>query len=86
MCNSTLGSLTNNNDERQLFMMINCLSVEMTPVDVLGFQECDEEDVEILMAEDCRFQMQKDEEIVTSVQEESDSVDDETDEDEDVKI
>ncbi|GFU45165.1 hypothetical protein TNCV_4236071 [Trichonephila clavipes] len=49
-----------------------------------GFQECDE-DVEIWMtcdAEDCRFQMLNDDEIATSVQE-SDLVDDETDEDED---
>ncbi|GFT41832.1 hypothetical protein TNCV_1666951 [Trichonephila clavipes] len=34
-------------------------------------------------AEDCRFQMQSDDEIVASVQEQSDTVDDETDEDED---
>ncbi|GFV07603.1 uncharacterized protein TNCV_4941071 [Trichonephila clavipes] len=34
-------------------------------------------------AEDCGFQMLNDEEIVTSVQAESDPVDDETDEDED---
>ncbi|GFX36866.1 hypothetical protein TNCV_4000261 [Trichonephila clavipes] len=33
-------------------------------------------------AEDCGFQMLNDDEIVTSVQEESDPVDDETDEDE----
>ncbi|GFS95185.1 uncharacterized protein TNCV_2705281 [Trichonephila clavipes] len=49
-----------------------------------GFQECDE-DVETWMAcdaEDCGFQMLNDDEIVTSVQEESDPVDDETDEDE----
>ncbi|GFV06136.1 hypothetical protein TNCV_1084101 [Trichonephila clavipes] len=32
-------------------------------------------------AEDCEFQMLNDDEIVTSVQEESDPVDDETDED-----
>ncbi|GFX11634.1 uncharacterized protein TNCV_5142091 [Trichonephila clavipes] len=51
-----------------------------------GFQECDEKDVETLMAcdaEDSGFQMQNDDEIVTSVQKESDPVDDETDEDED---
>ncbi|KAK0062605.1 jerky protein, partial [Biomphalaria pfeifferi] len=51
-----------------------------------GFQECDEEDVETWLAsdaEDCGFQMLNDDEIVTSVQEESDPVDDETDEDED---
>ncbi|GFX29559.1 hypothetical protein TNCV_4776311 [Trichonephila clavipes] len=50
-----------------------------------GFQECDE-DVETWMAcdaEDCGFQMLNDDEIVTSVQEESDPVDVETDEDED---
>ncbi|GFY31833.1 uncharacterized protein TNCV_4201411 [Trichonephila clavipes] len=50
-----------------------------------GFQECDE-DVETWMtydAEDCGFQMLNDDEIVTSMQEESDPVDDETDEDED---
>ncbi|GFV48853.1 hypothetical protein TNCV_641581 [Trichonephila clavipes] len=34
-------------------------------------------------AEDCRFQMLNDDEIVTSKQEESDTVNDETDEDED---
>ncbi|GFS95177.1 uncharacterized protein TNCV_2705211 [Trichonephila clavipes] len=51
-----------------------------------GFQECDEEDVETWMAcdaEDCGFQILNGDEIVTSVQEDSDSVDDETDEDED---
>ncbi|GFV48801.1 uncharacterized protein TNCV_1723181 [Trichonephila clavipes] len=50
------------------------------------FQECDEEDVETWMAcdaEDCGFQMLNDDEIVTSVQEESDPVDDKMDEDED---
>ncbi|GFU85380.1 hypothetical protein TNCV_2386841 [Trichonephila clavipes] len=50
----------------------------------IGFQEC--EDVETWMAcdaEDCGFQMLNDGEIVTSVQEESYPVDDETDEDED---
>ncbi|GFV64421.1 hypothetical protein TNCV_955791 [Trichonephila clavipes] len=49
-----------------------------------GFQECDE-NVEIWMAcdaEDWGFQMLNDDEIVTSVLEESDPVDDETDEDE----
>ncbi|GFU40089.1 uncharacterized protein TNCV_4692891 [Trichonephila clavipes] len=52
-----------------------------------GFQKCDEEDVETWMAcdaEDCGFQMLNDDEIVTSVQEESDPVDDETDEDDDI--
>ncbi|GFU80338.1 uncharacterized protein TNCV_3521131 [Trichonephila clavipes] len=52
-----------------------------------GFQECDE-DVETWMAcgaEDCGFEMLSDDEIVTSVQEESDPVGDETDEDEDNK-
>ncbi|GFU43069.1 hypothetical protein TNCV_3141791 [Trichonephila clavipes] len=56
---------------------------------ILGFQECEEEDVETWMAgdaEDCGFQMLNDDEIVTSVQEESDPVDDETDEDEDSNI
>ncbi|GFV51355.1 hypothetical protein TNCV_4687181 [Trichonephila clavipes] len=51
-----------------------------------GFQECDEVDVETWMtcdAEDCGFQMLNDDEIVTSVQEESDPVDDKMDEDED---
>ncbi|GFV60124.1 uncharacterized protein TNCV_3886421 [Trichonephila clavipes] len=53
---------------------------------IARFQECDEEDVETWMAcnaEDCGFQMhaQNDDEIVTSLQEESDSVDDETDKD-----
>ncbi|PRD32075.1 UNVERIFIED_CONTAM: hypothetical protein NCL1_21576 [Trichonephila clavipes] len=50
------------------------------------FQECDEEDVETWMAcdtEDCGFQMLNDDKIVTSVQEKSNHVDDETDEDED---
>ncbi|PRD25360.1 UNVERIFIED_CONTAM: hypothetical protein NCL1_41152 [Trichonephila clavipes] len=49
-------------------------------------QECDEADVETWMAcdaEDCGFQTLNDDEIVTSVQEESNPVDDETDEDED---
>ncbi|GFV57187.1 hypothetical protein TNCV_2557921 [Trichonephila clavipes] len=49
-----------------------------------GFQECDEEDVEMWMACDaeyCGFQTLNDDEIVTSVQEESDPVHDETDED-----
>ncbi|GFW97018.1 hypothetical protein TNCV_4802311 [Trichonephila clavipes] len=53
---------------------------------ILGFQECDEEDVETWMACDtkvCGFQMLNDNEIVTSVQEESDPVDNETDEDKD---
>ncbi|GFW15577.1 uncharacterized protein TNCV_4657171 [Trichonephila clavipes] len=45
------------------------------------FQECNE-DAETWMtcdAEDCGFQMLNDDEIVTSVQEESDTIDDETD-------
>ncbi|GFX78653.1 ras-specific guanine nucleotide-releasing factor 1 [Trichonephila clavipes] len=49
-----------------------------------GFQECDE-DAETWMAcdaEECVFQMLNGDEIGTSVQEESDLVDDETDEDE----
>ncbi|GFX03864.1 hypothetical protein TNCV_4677691 [Trichonephila clavipes] len=52
---------------------------------IKGFQECDEEDVETWMAcdaEDCGFQMLNEDEIVTTVQEESHPVDDETDEDE----
>ncbi|GFW39767.1 uncharacterized protein TNCV_2419331 [Trichonephila clavipes] len=52
---------------------------------IQGFQEYDEEDVETWMAcdsEECGFQMLNDDEIVTSVQEESYPVDDETDEDE----
>ncbi|GFU75012.1 uncharacterized protein TNCV_3752631 [Trichonephila clavipes] len=51
-----------------------------------GFRECNEEDVETRMvcdAEDCGFQMLNDDEIVTSVLEESDPVDDEWDGDED---
>ncbi|PRD20488.1 UNVERIFIED_CONTAM: hypothetical protein NCL1_54467 [Trichonephila clavipes] len=51
-----------------------------------GFQECDE-DVEtwtVSDAEDCGFQMLNDDEIVTSMQEDSDPIDDETDEDEDI--
>ncbi|GFV54329.1 uncharacterized protein TNCV_4366041 [Trichonephila clavipes] len=50
------------------------------------FQESDEENVETWMAcdaEHCGFQMLNDDEILTSVQEESDPVDDETDEDKD---
>ncbi|GFY25262.1 hypothetical protein TNCV_2483821 [Trichonephila clavipes] len=50
------------------------------------FQECDEEDVETWMAcdaEDCGFQMPNDDEIVTSNEEESDPVGDETDDDKD---
>ncbi|GFV61713.1 uncharacterized protein TNCV_188711 [Trichonephila clavipes] len=45
---------------------------------ILGFQECDEEDVETWMAcdaEDWGFQMLNDEEIVISMQVESDPVD-----------
>ncbi|GFW10184.1 uncharacterized protein TNCV_1849011 [Trichonephila clavipes] len=62
--------------------------VEITDFDqsIPGFQEGDEEVVETWMAcdaEDCGFQMLNDDEIVTSVREESDPVDDETDEDED---
>ncbi|GFW42325.1 uncharacterized protein TNCV_1207781 [Trichonephila clavipes] len=52
---------------------------------IQGFQEGDEEDVETWMAynaEDCGFQMLNDDEIMVSVQEESDPVDDETNEDE----
>ncbi|GFV99355.1 uncharacterized protein TNCV_1513271 [Trichonephila clavipes] len=59
---------------------------QFCPTPIPGFQECDEEDVETWMAcdaDDCGFQMVNDDEIVTSVQEESDPVDDETDEDED---
>ncbi|GFX11579.1 hypothetical protein TNCV_5141541 [Trichonephila clavipes] len=51
-----------------------------------GFQEYDEENVKTWMtcdAENCGFQKLNDDEIVTSVQEESDPVDDETDEEED---
>ncbi|GFV41625.1 uncharacterized protein TNCV_3627761 [Trichonephila clavipes] len=47
-----------------------------------GFQECDEEVAETWMAcdaEDCGFQMLNDDEIGTSVQEESDPVGNETD-------
>ncbi|GFW67736.1 uncharacterized protein TNCV_3870671 [Trichonephila clavipes] len=52
---------------------------------ISGFQECDE-DVETWMACDakhCGFQILNDDENVSSVQEESDPVNDETDEDED---
>ncbi|GFU37576.1 uncharacterized protein TNCV_4274961 [Trichonephila clavipes] len=51
-----------------------------------GFQECNAEDVETWMAcdaEDCGFQMLNNDEILTFVQEESNPVDDKTDEDED---
>ncbi|PRD22412.1 UNVERIFIED_CONTAM: hypothetical protein NCL1_49162 [Trichonephila clavipes] len=47
-------------------------------------QECDEEDLETWMScdsEDCEFQILNAGEIVTSVQEESDPVDEKTDED-----
>ncbi|PRD34090.1 UNVERIFIED_CONTAM: hypothetical protein NCL1_15661 [Trichonephila clavipes] len=53
---------------------------------ILEFQECDEEDVETSIACDAEkygFQMLNNDEIVTSVQEESDPVDDEMDEDKD---
>ncbi|GFT26043.1 uncharacterized protein TNCV_2332341 [Trichonephila clavipes] len=53
---------------------------------IQGFQEYNEEDLESLIAcdaEDYGFQMLNDDEIVTSVQEESNPVDDETVEDED---
>ncbi|GFT29481.1 hypothetical protein TNCV_2116801 [Trichonephila clavipes] len=56
------------------------------PCYVKGFQEWDEEDVETWMicdAEDYGFQMLNDDEIVISMQELFDPVDDETDEDED---
>ncbi|GFV61371.1 uncharacterized protein TNCV_445871 [Trichonephila clavipes] len=46
-----------------------------------GFQECDEADVDTWM--ECEFKMLNDGEIVTFVQDESDPVDDEMDEDED---
>ncbi|GFS47090.1 uncharacterized protein TNCV_2052841 [Trichonephila clavipes] len=58
-------------------------SLQMRQFCLLTFQECDEEDLEAWMtcdAEDCEFQLLNDDEIVTSVQEESDPVDDETDE------
>ncbi|GFU32456.1 uncharacterized protein TNCV_3720791 [Trichonephila clavipes] len=51
-----------------------------------GFQECDEDDVGTWMvcdAENCGFQLLSDDEIMTSMQEEFDPVDDEIDEDED---
>ncbi|GFW15746.1 uncharacterized protein TNCV_3582441 [Trichonephila clavipes] len=51
-----------------------------------GVRESNEEDVDTWMAcdaEDFRFQMLSDDEIVTSVQEESDPVNDATDQDED---
>ncbi|GFX16783.1 hypothetical protein TNCV_2517631 [Trichonephila clavipes] len=54
--------------------------------DVETWVACGEEDVETWMAcdeEDCGFQMLNDDEIVISVEENSDPVDDETDEDED---
>ncbi|GFU68459.1 hypothetical protein TNCV_3869511 [Trichonephila clavipes] len=68
-----------NDDHREIIAITDF--VQSIP----GFQECDEE-VEILMAcvaEDCGFQMLNDDEIVTSEQEISDPVDDETDEDDD---
>ncbi|GFX74957.1 uncharacterized protein TNCV_1845291 [Trichonephila clavipes] len=48
-------------------------------VRLIGFQECDEEDVETCItcdAEECGFRMLNDEEIVISVQKESDPIDD----------
>ncbi|PRD29129.1 UNVERIFIED_CONTAM: hypothetical protein NCL1_30327 [Trichonephila clavipes] len=62
--------------------------VDITIFDQLipGFQECDKEDVETWMAcdaEGCGFKMLNDDDIMISVQEESDPVDHETDEDED---
>ncbi|PRD26580.1 UNVERIFIED_CONTAM: hypothetical protein NCL1_37741 [Trichonephila clavipes] len=53
---------------------------------IVSREESDEEDVETWMAcdaEDFGFQMLNDDEMGTSVQEESDPVDDEMDEDED---
>ncbi|GFT26543.1 hypothetical protein TNCV_3603901 [Trichonephila clavipes] len=53
---------------------------------ILGFEECDEEDVETWMtydAEDCGFQMLNADEMVTYLQEEFSPVDDATEEDED---
>ncbi|GFT47313.1 hypothetical protein TNCV_3749041 [Trichonephila clavipes] len=53
---------------------------------ISGFQECDE-DVETWMtcdAEDCEFQMLNEDEMVTSAQEESDPVDGEMHEVEDI--
>ncbi|PRD31510.1 UNVERIFIED_CONTAM: hypothetical protein NCL1_23324 [Trichonephila clavipes] len=58
---------------------------QLCPISIPGFQACDE-DLETWMAcdaDDCGFQMLNYDEIVTSVQEESDPVDDEMDEDED---
>ncbi|GFW74723.1 uncharacterized protein TNCV_962981 [Trichonephila clavipes] len=66
-------------------MMITGRTFPTFVLSILGFQECNE-DVETWMAcdaEDCGFQMLNDDEIMTSVQEESDPVDDETDKDED---
>ncbi|GFX68575.1 uncharacterized protein TNCV_1799881 [Trichonephila clavipes] len=62
------------------FSCVICF-VQSTP----GFQECDEKGVETWMAfnaEDWGFQMVNDDEIVTSVQEKSDPIDDETDKNE----
>ncbi|PRD31681.1 UNVERIFIED_CONTAM: hypothetical protein NCL1_22887 [Trichonephila clavipes] len=70
---------------RRISAVITVRGGRRLPTFVLGFQEYDEEDVETWMAcdaEDCKFQMQNDDEIVTSVQEESDPVGHETDEDE----
>ncbi|PRD33107.1 UNVERIFIED_CONTAM: hypothetical protein NCL1_18420 [Trichonephila clavipes] len=53
---------------------------------ISGFQECDEEDEETWKAcdaEDCGLQMLNDDEIVTSMEEESVSVADEMDEEKD---
>ncbi|GFV94373.1 uncharacterized protein TNCV_3352111 [Trichonephila clavipes] len=61
-----------------------CIGEEITDLvqSIQGFHECDQEDVEDWMACDaevCGFQMLNGDEIVTSVQEESDNVNDETD-------
>ncbi|PRD20964.1 UNVERIFIED_CONTAM: hypothetical protein NCL1_53153 [Trichonephila clavipes] len=70
----------------EMEIALHCLSPFLQLYKNKRFQEYDEEDVETRMAcdeEDWKFQMLIDEEIVTSVQEESYPVDDETDEDED---
>ncbi|GFU90045.1 uncharacterized protein TNCV_2439321 [Trichonephila clavipes] len=78
----TVGNLTDG-----LSLIEKGEKVEITDFDqsISGFQECDE-DVGTWMACDAEgneFQMLNDDEIMTSVQEESDPVDNETDEDED---
>ncbi|GFX30939.1 uncharacterized protein TNCV_4146471 [Trichonephila clavipes] len=69
-----------NDDNREITDFVQSIPV---------FHEYNEVDIETWMAcnaENCGFQMLNDNEIVTSLQKESDPVDDETEEDKDNKI